>query len=648
MLQHIREKAQGWIAFAIVAMLIIGLTTVVWDGFFRPDPDVPVARVNGEKISSNQFQRALAQERNLQQQRIAELQRVFSDIDVSQFLPEENELKQNVLRRLEEESLILQKAQDVGYRVSDALLAQRVQSYDIFQSNGQFDSDLYKQRLAQNGMSPGMFEDMLRRDVILQQYRMSLVSTSWSTEQERNALLKLQEQRRDMGFLIIPAKKYLEQVNVTDEQARSYYDSNAARFSTEEKVSIQYLELNIADLAKDVDIDEERLQEQYEDRQSDFGVAEERRTRQIMIEVAGDANEEALTTAQQKTESIRQQIADGTSFETLAREHSDDIGSANDGGDLGYMTHSMMMDLDPAFADAAFALAKGEVSEPVKSAYGFHLIKVDEIKAGQVKSFDEVRAQLEQEYRRHQAEDRFFEQGEVLANLTFENPDTLEIAAQELGLKIKTSPLFTRDIGADISTNKDVRSTAFSEEVLLEGNNSQPLELGDDRVVVIRVSEHQESAIRPFEEVQQRIIEKLRQEQAQAKAEDEGNEILALLAENADIESIAKERELEWSHPDPIKRNALEIDQAVVQKAFRIPAPDDNQPSFDGLTIDSGDFSVVGVFSIVDGDAAETAQESQVEQIKTQRERYYGTNELMGAMHDMRLTAEIQEYPENL
>ena len=223
----------------------------------------------------------------------------------------------------------------------------------------------------------------------------------------------------------------------------------------------------------------------------------------------------------------------------------------------------------------------------------------------------------------------------------------MEIAAQELGLEIKTSPLFSRDVGMGIATDNNVRSTAYSEEVLREGNNSQPLELGGDRVVVLRVKEHQESATRPFEEVQQQIIEQLRQEQAQAKAEEEGKEILAQLAENADIESIAKERELEWSRPEAIKRNALEIDQAVVQKAFRMPRPAEDQTAFDGLTTGSGDYAVVGLFSVTDGDTSDS-QEGVVEQIKTQRERYYGTNELIGAVNDMRQVAEIQEFPENL
>ena len=645
MLQHIRDKAQSWIAFAIVGLLIIGLTTVVWDGFFRPDPDVPVALVNGEKISSSEYQRALREQRIRQQQRIAELQRAFSNIDVSQFVPDEDELKQNVLKQLEEDVLILQASNEAGYRVSDALLSQRLQSFELFHSDGKFDRELYGQRLAQNGMTEALFEDILRRDVVLQQYRIAIASSGWSTQQEREALLKLQEQKRDIGFLKISTEGYLEQINVSDEEAKAYYEDNAARFATEEMLSIQYLELNIADLAKDVDVDAEKMQEQYNERQSEFGVPEERKTRHILIEVAGDASEDVIAAAQEKANSIHQQLVDGASFDELAKEHSDDIGSANSGGDLGYMGRDSMM--DPVFSDAAFALAKGEVSEPVKSAYGFHIIKVDDIKSGQIKSFEEVRAQLEQEYRRQQAEDRYFEQGEVLANLTFENPDTLDIAAQELGLEIKTSAMFSRNLGVGIATGDNIRSTAYSEEVLREGNNSQPIELGGDRVVVLRVKDHEESSTRPFEEVQQQIIEQLRQDQAQAKAEELGKEILALLADNTDIEAIAKERELEWSHPEPVKRNALEIDQSIVQKAFRMPHPDEGQTLFDGLTTTSGDYAVVALFGVIDSDSADD-QESVLEQIKTQRERYYGTNELIGAMNGMRQTAEIQEFPENL
>ncbi len=637
MLLHIREKAQSWIAFAIVGMLIIGLTTVVWDGFFSPDPEVPVAKVNGEKITSNEFQFAYQQQR-------ARLQNMLGGADISQFIPDEDEFKKNVLKRLEEEELILQAANEAGFRISDGLLAQQIRSIDAFQTDGQFDQEMYQRWLMQNSMSPGMFEDMLRRDVIIQQYRMAVAATGWSTEQERNALVKLQEQQRDVGYMIISAANYLEQVNVSDEDVQKYYDENSMQFVTEEKVSIEYLELKVDDLAKDVDIDEAKLLENYQDRQSEFGVPEERRTRHILIEVAGDASEEELNSAQEKTELLAQQIRDGASFEDIAKEHSDDIGSANDGGDLGYMTRDMMM--DPAFADVAFVLEEGAVSDAVKSAYGFHIIKVEAIKTGQQKTFEEVRAQLEREYRNNQAEDIFFEQGEILANLTFENPDTLEIAAQELDLSVKSSPLFSRDQGVGIAMDNNVRSTAFSEEVLLQGLNSQPLELGGDRVLVLRIKEHNESMTRPFDEVKQQISDQLLQERAQAKAEEEGKIILSALAADGDVESLAKEREISWSHPEPIKRNARDIDLQIVQKAFRMSGSEDEQITYDGLVMSSGDYAVIAYYGEIDS-AEESVDENIAETMKAQRERYYGANELLGAMADMRQTADIKEFPEN-
>jgi len=637
MLQLIREKAQGWIAVAIIGMLILGLSSVAWDAYFSPDPEVPVAKVNGEKINSNEFQRAYAQQR-------ARLQQMLGGADISQFIPDEAEFKKNILKRLEEEELVLQAATASGYRVSDALLAQQIRNFEVFQADGQFDAGLYQQWLAQNFMSSDEFEEMLRRDVLVQQYRLAVAATGWSTEQERNVLFKLQEQQRDIGYITIPAATYLEQIKVSDEEAQAHYDANSSNYATDEMVSINYLELQISDLTKNVDVDEVKLRELYQEKASEFGVPEERHTRHILVEVAGDASEEELNSAREKAESLLQQIRDGGSFAELARKNSDDIGSANDGGDLGFMGRDMMM--DPGFADAAYALNKGDVSDVIKSAYGFHIIKLEDIKAGDIKPFDAVRTKLEQDYRRLQAEDQFFEQGEILANMTFENPDTLEIAAQELGLKVKTTALFSRNQGAGIALDNTVRSVAFSDEVLLQGLNSQPLELPGDRVVVLRVNEHQESSVRAFDEVKEQIVKNLRQELAQAKARAEGEAILQQLAENDDIEALAKERKLDLNHPALLKRNATDINADIVEKAFRMSRPEAGQASFDGLVTKSGDYAVVALFAVKDAEP-ETMEASVGETLKAQRERYYGANELRGAMSDMRSGAEIKEFPEN-
>jgi len=638
MLQLIRDKAQSWIAIAIVGLLILGLSTVAWDAYFSPDPEVPVAKVNGEKITSNEFQRAYSQQR-------ARLQQMLGGADISQFIPDEIEFKKNILKRLEEEELIFQAAVASGYRVSDGLLAQQIRNFGDFHVDGQFNSDLYQNWLRSNYMSAGEFEERLRRDVLLQQYRLAIGATSWSTAQERDALLKLQEQKRDVGFVTIAAANYLDSISVSDEEIQTYYDNNASKFSTQEKVSIEHLELKIADISKHVDVDEAKLQEIYEERKSEFGVPEERRTRHIMIEVAGDASEEQVNDARDKAEALFKQVVEGASFETLALENSDDIGTANDGGDLGFLSHDSM--IDPVYADAAFALANGAVSDVVKSAYGFHIIKLEGINAGQVKTFAEVKDVLEQEYRSHQAEDKFFEQGEILANMTFENPDTLEIAAQELGLAVATSELFSRDVGVGVAQDDRVRSAAFSEEVLLQGLNSQPLELAGDRVLVLRIKDHQESSVRPFDEVKAEIVKTLRQQAAEEMAEQEGKKILELLADNTTLEVIAAERKLKWNHPEAIKRTSTAVAADIRQKAFRLGRPDESKPVHAGLRTSSGDYAVVALFAVVDADI-EAIEPATVQSMKDQRQRYYGASELLGAMADMRQVAEIKEYPENL
>jgi len=293
------------------------------------------------------------------------------------------------------------------------------------------------------------------------------------------------------------------------------------------------------------------------------------------------------------------------------------------------------------------SLTKGAVSDVIKSAYGFHIIKLEAVNDSQVKSFAEIKNELEQEYRRHQAEDKFFEQGEMLANMTFENPDTLELAADELGLTVATGELFSRDRGVGIAMDDRVRAAAFSEEVLLQGLNSQPLELAGDRVLVLRIKEHQESSVRPFDNVKAEIVKTLRQQAAEEMAEQEGKEILALLADNNTLEAISSERGVTWNHPDAIKRTSTAVAADIRQKAFRLDRPEADKPKYAGLRTNSGDYAVIALFAVLDADI-KVLEPAVVQSITDQRERYYGASELLGAMNDMRQTAEIKEYPENL
>ncbi len=632
MLQLIRDKAQGWIVMVIIGMLILGLASFAWDSYFKPDVEVAVANVNGQKITANQFQREYQQQR-------ARLQSMLGSTDISKVIPDEVQFKSNIVKRMEEEELVAQVASKSGFQVSNELLAQQIRSIDAFHTNGQFDSALYEQWLQQNRMKAADFEAMLRRDVIVQQFRMGVAATAWVTDKERQTISRKLEQQRDIGLLTISAQAYLPEIVVSDADARSYYESDKQRYATLEQVSLQYLELSLEALMGKVQIDENALQELYQERQADFGSAEERRVRHILIEASSDAD-----AAKAKADALLEQLRSGASFERLASENSADTGSAKEGGDLGFLTRDGMM--DPAFSDAAFALKKDEISEPVKSAYGYHIIKLEEIKRGKQRTFAEMRSQLEQDYRYKQAEDVFFEQREMLANTTFENPDSLESAAQQLGLKINVTPLFVREQGTGLAANPEIRKLAFSDEVLFQGNNSEVKEIGNNHSIVLRIKDHIEPSIRPFEEVKDVLVAQLKKERAQAKAKEEGLLLLQTLKTDMDIEALAKQKGLNWQHIGLVKRSDAAVEHEVIAKAFRMTSPAQESKGFSGIVLPSGDYAIVALFAVNDGVATAMSDE-QRQSVVANRERYYGFSQLLGVVNELRSDAEIKEYPEN-
>lgn len=633
MLQLIRDRAQGWIVMVIIGMLILGLASFAWDSYFSPDVEVAVAEVNGEKITTNQFQIEYQQQR-------ARLQSMLGDTDLSKVIPNEAEFKANILKRMAEEELLLQSAMKSGFDVGNLQLAQQIRRIEAFHTDGQFDSALYQQWLQQNRMTAAEFEAMLRRDVIIQQYRMGVAGTAWVTGRERQVISQKLEQQRDVGLVTVSAPTFLQDIVVTESDARSHYESDKQRYATPERVSIQYLELSLAALMDKVQIDEEALQELYKDQQADFSSAEERHVRHILIETSADAD-----AAKAKADSLFEQLNGGASFEVLAGENSTDTGSAKDGGDLGFLSRDAMM--DPAFADAAFALKKGEISKPVKSAYGYHIIKLDAIKAGQLRTFAEMRPELEQDYRHRQAEEAFFEQREQLANITFENPDSLEQAAQGLGLNINVTPLFVRDQGEGLAANPEIRKIAFSDEVLFQGNNSEVKDIGNDRLIVLRIKEHLEPSTRPFEDVQDVIVAQLKNQRAQAKAKEMGELLLQSLKTEGDVEAVAKQKGLNWQHLGLVKRSSTAADHEVIAKAFRMTAPAQGSRGLGGIVLPSGDYVVVVLFAVNDGAVGEMSDE-QVKSVAENRERYYGFSQLEGVVNGLRSVAEIKEYPENL
>ncbi len=593
MLGYIRESVQGWIAWAIVILLIIPFALWGINEYFGSGGSLVVASVNGEEISQQAFQR----EYYLQRDRMRQM---FGD----QFDPSlmDPQIKQKALDDIVDREVLVQSASEVGYRIADDFLVQTIQGFESFQENGKFSNDLYKRQLNSQGESPATFEYRIQRAILSQQLYSGLAATPVVTKQDNDRLLELQEQTREIGYMVLKANNFRHDEDATEDAIKQYYDEKSERYKTPEMVSLQYIELDAKDLATDEQPSESDLKQFYDERASQYVTPEERRTRHILISVDAGASDEQVQAAKKKAEEIHKKLVDGADFEKMAKEYSEDPGSKESGGDIGFFGKGS---LDPFYEETMFQLKPGEISEPVKSAFGYHIIKLEEIREQKTKSFDEVKASLIAEYQQGIAERKFFELSEKLTNLAYEVPDSLEDAAGATGLEIKTTGFFPRNGGPGIATNPKVANTAFSDDVLKQGYNSEPIELGQNHVVVFRVKEHQEAKLKSLEEVKSQIKQQIIQDKARERAKTQGQNIIEQLSKGeATPEAAAKIVSVEWKQAGELKRADRSIDGNIVQQAFKMKKPEPDKSSYGGIGLASGDYAVIGVSKVTDGDIA--------------------------------------------
>ncbi len=635
MLQLIRERAQGWFAWAIVLLLIIPFALWGINEYFDGDTETYVAKVNGKNISVNEFQRTYDQQR-------ARLQSMLG-ANFDPALLDDKRIKRDVLDMLVDEEVLVQAAAKAGYRISNEQLSAEIQQVDSFQRDGRFDKELYNQFLRGQGMSVGDFEARLRRILLIGQFRNGIMNTAVITTREVGNIARLREQQRDIGYFTLPVTAFMADAVVSDAEVRQYYEKNRERFSVPEQVSVEYLELSADELAQRVPVDEQALRKFYDEKSAELAMEEQRKAAHILIQVDKSADDKTVAAARAKAEKVLAQARAGEPFEKLAKQFSDDPGSASSGGDLGYFGRGVM---DKAFEQAAFALKVGQVSDLVRSDFGFHIIKLSDIKSAHTQSFEEARVKIEQDYRRHRAEEQFFEQSELLSNAAYENPDSLAPVAKAVGLAIKASGLFTRDAGDGIASDPKVRAAAFSDEVL-RGNNGEPVELGNNRLVVLRVKEHKPAVVRPLEEVRDQVVAKLRIQAARDKTKSTGEAALARLKKGEDPAALAREYHAEWKQAGYLKREDRSIDPAIINASFKLAKPAANASSCGGVTLPSGDYAAVVVSAVRDGDPA-TINNVARDAMKQAGLRSFGEGEFKAFIEGLKKDSKIELKAENI
>ncbi len=599
MLQSIRNRSQGWLAWAIVILITIPFALWGIQEYLGGGREPAAAAVNGVEIPQREVQRVA----QMQRQRL--LAALGADADPA--LLDELRLQEVAREGLIENELLFQTVEDAGFRVSDAQLVSRIHAIPAFQEEGVFSPKQYEQALRNQGMLPGNFEPMLRRDLMIEQLQRGIESSAFVTPRELDQLIRLERQRRDMAYLLIPAKAYEERVVVTEEEIAAYYQQNPQEFTLSEQVSVEYLELDLDQLASGVEVDEQALRDYYEDHKAGYGKPEERRASHILIPLDEGADETAVAEAQAKAKALIQRIKGGESFAEVARKESKDPGSAKEGGDLGWFGRGIM---EPPFEDVAFSLQEGEISEPVRTAFGFHIIQVTGIKPGGVPDYEKVRDRVAADYRREQAEKRYYDAAEQLANLAYEHPDTLEPAAEQLGLTIKSSPLFDRQGGEGITADPKVIAAAFSEDVVEQGYNSEPIELSPVHMVILRKKEYVPEQLQPLAEVKEKIVEKLRRQKAQDAAFAEAERIAQRASQGEDMDALAEEHKLKWERVESLARSGHQkVNPAIVREAFRIPRPEGGKPQYAARRV-NGDATVIALFAVRNGDPAEVDEET--------------------------------------
>ncbi|MCC2657332.1 MAG: hypothetical protein K0Q76_2440 [Panacagrimonas sp.] len=590
MLQSIRDRLTGPIVWFVIALIAVPFAFWGIQSFGGGGADPVVVKVGDQKITQAQFRQTYDQ--RYQQYRSLLGESFRAD------LFDENRFRELTLDDMVQESAMRQYARSAGYRASDATLRDFLITVPAFQKDGKFSSDSYRALLEQQGMKPDAYERQLRESLAIEQLRNAVQSTSFVTAEQTWAAHRLEKQTRRITVVQVSAKNFRDQVKVTDAEIADRYETDKSRYQTAERVKLAYVELDRNQLATAGAPAPEVLKALYDaEKEARFASPEERRASHILVNFGADK-----AAAKKKTEDLLAKIKGGQDFAQVAREASDDPGSKAQGGDLGWVRKGMMA---PKFEEALYGIpdAGADVAGPVETEFGWHLIKLVEIKAATIRPFEDaaVQAELVEAYGTREGEKRFQELSSKLEALAFENT-SLEPVAAEMKLEIKSTDWFTRSGGAGtgIAAIEAVRQTAFSSEVLQDGENSKPIPVSDDALVVIHKSEHEPARQRPLDEVKELVRETLVTEGAAKLAREAADSLVAKVKAGEGLREAATAQGLTPQFDGEAQRGQAELEGPVVDAAFRMARPAQGATHVEAIAAGNGGTAVIALSAVID------------------------------------------------
>ena len=588
MLQDIRDNSQGVIAKVIIGFIVaifalFGVDSIM-NGFITSPP---VAEINGEEVSEAQLQ--------------ANTQNLLNSIGGSADSLDQGLLEQIALGQIVEEVLLRQSAQASNMSVSSNRVDRSIIENPNFQINGVFDSDLAIRTMASQGFSIPIYRDTLQQQMLLSQLANAYSSSAFVTDSELERIAGLAAQTRNFRYLSIPLGTRTLGTAISDAQIQSYYTENPQDFTQPETVSVSYVLLDKNIISNEIELDEGVIEAQYETERSAFEGSAEKRASHILFEVGGDLSEEQ---ALEMAATAKQRIDAGEDFEAVALDVSTDTVSAEDGGDIGYTDGTAF---PVALEEVLEILSVDEVSGPVISDFGVHIVMLTEDSENVFQSFEEVADRIERQLKSSEVELIYAQRLGDLSNLAFETGN-LETISEELGLDVLISGTFGRTGGSAIFSNQALIAAAFSEEVLLEGNNSEVVELSPSQAVVLNVLLFNEAAVLPIEEVEPEIAVIIRTQMEREAVQALNNQLLTNIENDESVDQLLADNEIEWLTEEGTSRGAVTVNREILAKVFSMSLADSDTSTYDNLTLTNDTAVIVELNSINAGSIATLPQ----------------------------------------
>ncbi|GHD29736.1 SurA N-terminal domain-containing protein [Halioglobus pacificus] len=585
MLQDIRSNIQGTMAKIIIGLIIVSFSIFGIESILFGGGSSGVAEVNGEPISPIEVQQAV----NTQKRQLIAM---MGDA-VDPAMLDDNVLGAQALDGLIDRRLQMQSAADLDLVASEAEIGRVIAGMEQFWLDGQFSPEVYTSVLASAGFTPAFFKQSLAQDLVLNQVRSAVAGSDFATPAELALNARIASEQRDVRYLTIPLERFRQDVDVTDEQVAAWYADNEANYMTEESVELEYIELLVDDYREP--IAEDVLRQEFELAKDSYQYQPENRVSHILFEQGDGESDDAFAA---RVAEASQSLSDGADFAQLAGELSADIGSAAAGGDLGFSSGDAFPE---EMEEAIAALEVGQVSEPVTTDAGVHLILLTERRAGETASFEEMRPQLEETLQLTEARNALLRKVEDLRDLAF-NAENLNGPAQDLELEVETASGVTRDQLEGLFSRPSLIAAAFSEDVLELGHNSEVIELSPEHFVALRVATHNKPELMPLDTVREQIVSAIAEKASQEAIDVEALRAVVAINAGEGVESFAVENGYEWQVEIGAKRRNVNLPQAVLERAFELQAPTADTPVVDAVSDINGDRLVLALVRVTEGE----------------------------------------------